>query len=300
MIRIICSISLVLSVFSVRSNPYRIGKFEAVFIDSSRNNRLVSAEIFYPTHEQGNLPSTSGNQKFPVIVFGHGFVMSWKAYQNLVSVIVPGGFVMAMVKTEKGISPSHGQMAEDLAFLNRQIQILGNTGCSVLFDRIDSMTCMMGHSMGGGCALLAASENQGIKSVVTLAACETRPSAIRNAAKISCPALFISGGDDRVTLPEKHQLPMFESIGSPKKVFISIIGGTHCRMANPNFLCNLAEHDPRNASKAEIELQHQVISQYLLLWLNAVLKNDPKAADDFDHLIINDSRITYKGSAILR
>ena len=67
---------------------HSVGHYQITFQDPSRNNRDIQTEIYYPATSAGdNTPVASG--QFPVIVFGHAFVMAWDAYQNLWDEFVP-------------------------------------------------------------------------------------------------------------------------------------------------------------------------------------------------------------------
>lgn len=136
------------------AQPYSIGHTTLNFIDASRNNRSISTEIYYPANTVGNDVSVVSNNslKFPVLVFGHGFLMTWDAYQNIWESLVPNGYVIAFPKTEGGFSPSHLEYAKDLSFVINQMNELGANSASIFFHRISNMNAIMGHSMGGGAA----------------------------------------------------------------------------------------------------------------------------------------------------
>lgn len=161
------------------------------------------------------------------------------------------------------------------------------------------MNCALGHSMGGGCAILAASMSPVIKTMATLASNETKPSVINAASRINNPALIIAGEDDCITLPARHQIPIYESLRSNFKTYPSIVGGTHCQMADRNFLCNSAEGACRSRNSITRMEHHAIINHYLVLWLNAELKKDSLSARQFDYLIKRDSAIRFKWSSQL-
>jgi predicted dienelactone hydrolase len=60
------------------------------FVDASRSNRNIQTEIYYPAATAGNNTAAASGE-YPVIVFGHGFVMAWDAYANLWDEFVPRG-----------------------------------------------------------------------------------------------------------------------------------------------------------------------------------------------------------------
>ena len=92
---------IVLSLF-ISSNSltqvFNIGHTSTVFYDNIRN-RNIPTEIYYPADSNGNdLPLSSGN--FPILVFGHGFLISWDTYENFWSVLVPEGKYMLITETD--------------------------------------------------------------------------------------------------------------------------------------------------------------------------------------------------------
>ncbi|HQF28458.1 MAG TPA: T9SS type A sorting domain-containing protein [Bacteroidia bacterium] len=286
---------------TLNAQPYQIGHTTISLIDSSRANRSIPTEVYYPADIAGNnVPVTTLNTtKFPLLSFGHGFVMTWDAYQNIWEAVVPHGFIIAFPKTETGLSPSHSEFGKDLAFVIAQLNRLNHSSASAFYNRIDSMNCVMGHSMGGGAAFLAAGLDSTIKTLATLAPAETNPSAINTASNISLPSLIMAGGNDCVTPPVTNQIPMYDSLQSNCKSFISIIGGSHCQMAENNFLCSFGEATCTPQPTITRGDQHIVINRYLIPWLNYQLKGDCLAGIQFDSLITTDASINYQKSCVL-
>ena len=73
-----------LSLFLLFSSTaqHEIGHMTKTFVDASRSNRNIQTEIYYPATSAGNnTPASMG--EYPVIVFGHGLVMTWDTYTNL-------------------------------------------------------------------------------------------------------------------------------------------------------------------------------------------------------------------------
>lgn len=283
------------------SQSFQVGHTSITFIDSSRNNRTIPAEIYYPGDIAGNdVPiTTANNHKFPVLSFGHGFLMTWDSYRNIWDAVVPEGFIIVFPKTEAGFTPSHSEFGKDIAFLLSAMAALGDDNASFLYERVDTMNCVMGHSMGGGAAFLAAQYSTTVKSIVTFAPAETNPSAIQAAGDLHIPSLIIAGANDCVTPPVTNQIPMYDALQSACKSYISIIGGSHCQMADNNFFCSIGEgtcSPPPTISRSE---QHTIINRYLLPWLNFQLKGDCLSGTQFDSLIIRDSGIAFQKSCEL-
>jgi pimeloyl-ACP methyl ester carboxylesterase len=280
--------------------PFQIGHTTINFIDPSRSNRTIAAEIYYPSDTAGdNVTITNAtNVTFPVLCFGHGFVMTWDAYQNFWSFLVPKGYIMVFPKTEGSLSPSHSDFGKDLAFLIDQMNVLGNNSASLFYNRISTMNCVMGHSMGGGASFLAAQLNPNIKTLLNFAPAETNPSAIQAAATISIPSLIFAGVNDCVTPPISNQIPMYTGLISSCKTLISIIGGSHCQMANSNFFCGVGESSCTPQPTITRTVQQNSINNYLLPWLDFQLKGNYSQGNLFDTQIVVDNAITFQKNCI--
>ncbi|REJ83771.1 MAG: T9SS C-terminal target domain-containing protein [Bacteroidetes bacterium] len=279
----------------ISAQQFLVGNKGFTFTDSLRQNRSIACEVYYPADTAGvNVPLTLQSAgKFPILVFGHGFTMTWDAYSNIWNALVPRGYIMIFPLTEGGFSPSHSEFARDIAFLINSMRQLSSDNNSIFYERVDSMNCVMGHSMGGGAAVLSVQYNSEIKSLLLLAPAETNPSAIQAAGNINIPALVISGSNDCVTPPAQHQLPIYNSLSSTCKTYVSITGGSHCQMSEYNLLCSIGELSCSPAPAISRQQQHSVIVDYIIPWLNNRLKSDCAAGIQFDSLINSDPRITY-------
>ena len=122
------------------AQSFQVGHTTITFIDSSRNNRSIPTEVYYPADVAGdNEPVTiATTDKFPVISFGHGFVMTWNAYQNIWDAVVQEGFIIAFPKTEGGLAPSHAEFGKDLAFV-----ISETPSAAVSVSDISNLKCFL-------------------------------------------------------------------------------------------------------------------------------------------------------------
>lgn len=276
------------------AQPFNIGHTTVGFFDSSRS-RDIETEIYYPADSPGeNVPVALGD--FPVIVFGHGFLMSWEAYQNFWTELVPDGYVICFPTTETGFSPSHENFGMDIKFVAAQMQIENGISSSIFFDRLTEKTALMGHSMGGGASFLAAQNNPAISSLINFAAAETNPSAIAAAANVTAPALMFSGNDDCVTPEDAHQVPMYDNLAADCKTRISIINGGHCYFADFNFFCNLGESLCNPSLNISREEQQLTTFDFLTLWLDYSLRENVNAFAVFNDSLQNSARITFEQS----
>ncbi len=272
----------------------QIGHTTVTFIDSLRNNRQIATEIYYPAISTGNnTPIAAG--VFPLITFGHGFVMVWSAYQNFWDSLVPEGYILAFPTTEGSFSPSHADFGKDLKFLIAKIQSSG-VGAVIPSASVGTTSAIMGHSMGGGCSFLAAENNLMITTMVSFASANTNPSSITASQQVSVPTLLFSGTNDCVTPPSQHQNIMYDSTAAAFKTQVNITGGGHCFFANSNFNCTFGENTCSPSPTITRAEQQSVTNNFLKLWLAYFLKNDCQKAQDFQDSLSMSSKISYRQS----
>ena len=273
------------------AQTFSVGNASVVFYDSIRN-RNITTEIYYPAdNPRQNEPVSDGD--FPVLIFGHGFLMGWDSYQNFWTEIVPNGYVICFPTTEAGIIPDHQQFGKDLKFLARQMQIEAQDSTSLFFNSLAIETGLIGHSMGGGASFLAAENNSNIHALINFAAAETTPSAISAASGITVPSLIFSGEDDCVAPPIDHQNSMYDSLNSECKTQVKIINGGHCYFANNNFNCNLGESFCNGSLNITRSEQQAITKDFLNLWLDYSLKGNQNAFTVFNDSLQNSNRINY-------
>jgi len=280
------------------AQPFQVGHKQQTFVDTSRSNRNITAEIYYPANTAGdNVPVASG--QFPVVVFGHGFVMVWSAYANIWSGLVPSGYIMVFPTTETGFSPVHLDFGKDLAFLVGAMKAEGLTSSSAFFGAVTNTSAVMGHSMGGGSSFLAVQFDSTITALASLAAANTTPSAITAANSITIPSIVFSGANDCVAPPPQHQVPMYDSLASSCKTFVSITGASHCQFANQNTNCYAGEGFCTPQATITATVQQGIVMQMLIPWLDFYLKGDCNAGTQFQNLITAGSGITSQQNCTL-
>lgn len=279
------------------SQTYQVGHTTINFTDSTRSNRIIQTEVYYPANMAGTDVSIAGGQ-FPVIIFGHGFVMVWSAYQNLWDNFVPLGYIMAFPRTEGNISPNHGEFGKDLKFLAGAMQNEGITSSSIFFNAVKDKTAIMGHSMGGGSAILSAASNTAIETVVAFSPAETNPSAIASAENITVDALILAGAQDGVAPPSANAIPIYDTLGSSCKTYISISGGAHCYFANSNFNCDFGEGSSSSGISITRAEQQDITNDFVNLWLDYKLKGNCNALDVFNDSLTTSPRITRQQNCI--
>lgn len=276
------------------SGQYGVGQASMTLRDPDRGNRKVTFEAFYPVISLGaNADSGKAcTARFPVICFAHGYQHPGNKYENLTAMLVPEGYIVLSLTTASGLFPSHKNYADDIRFLAMKAFELGRDINSPLYGIIDTLCCLMGHSMGGGAIFQAARNNPAIVAVVALAPYDTKPSAISAAAEVGAPTLIFSGTNDCITPTGKHHLPMYEMSASEFKTFILIKGGTHCSMGDYS-RCVKAEKISGCTPGLTTAEQTAVLARYMLPWLDYVLKGEKEQGRRFDKTISTDTAVTW-------
>jgi predicted dienelactone hydrolase len=279
----------------------QVGHTQITFTDPARSNRAIQTEIYYPASTTGDDVSMVAGQ-YPVIVFGHGFVMAWSAYQNLWESYVPRGYIMMFPRTEGSLTGTdHQQFGWDLQFLVGAMQAENTKPASIFNGHVAPETALMGHSMGGGASFLAADSlctngNTNIKTLIGYAPAESSTngvSSINSATRVTVPSVVFSGSNDGVTPAADHHTPMYNNLASSCKTFVNILGGGHCYFANTNTNCDFGE-STSSTGISITRLEQQDIAQDLTnLWLDYMLKDDCDAFDYFQDSLANSTRITH-------
>jgi dienelactone hydrolase len=266
------------------SQIHSIGHRTITFNDPARTGgygsgggpgRQIQTEIYYPSSAASDGDSTAlAAGQYPVLVFGHGFVMTWSSYDNIWKDLVPQGYIICFPRTEGGASPSHTDFGKDLALIPTRMLVLNTTSTSPFFNSMTGKSAIMGHSMGGGSSFLACAGNTAPTTMVTFAAANTNPSSIVAAAQVSIPTLLIAGQNDCVAPPAKHQDSMYVACAASCKAEITIHGAAHCEFAGSSSTCSLGESSCSPAPTITAAFQHSQASLYYSNWLRYWLKND--------------------------
>jgi dienelactone hydrolase len=205
-------------------------------------------------------PTRAGT--YPVVAFGHGFLQTSARYRSTLVGIASRGYVVVAPDSEEGFRPDHGQFADDLQLALRWARA-HLPGSSRTLDAV------VGHSMGGGAALLAADRYPAIDTVATLAAAETSPSARDASTGITVPALFVVGSEDGIVDPATTRA-MFGATPAPA-TFASIVGGYHCGFADSTALGGLGCDSGSIPRATQLRITRGLLGD----WLDARFRGAP-------------------------
>jgi pimeloyl-ACP methyl ester carboxylesterase len=251
---------------------YKISHKSLTYKDTSRNNRLITAELFYPTVLED---SSIADGNFSLIVFAHGYQQEFNDYNYIYEKLTPMGYILAFLTTEQGLTIDIDTFAEDITFL--QETLLNSE--PILLNHLKSTSALMGHSTGGGAIYLADAISSQSTTLISMAALGdvygpiygTNPIDI--ASSITTSSLILSGSKDCITPSEIHQQPLFNNLKG-KKDMITIDGGDHCGFSD-SFNCPKAEAASCGlffqGTTIEETTQRKITLDKIIPWLNEYL-----------------------------
>jgi pimeloyl-ACP methyl ester carboxylesterase len=260
------------------AGPHPVGELSRTWQDPQRGNRTVGALVRYP-REAGtaSAPAIEGCA-FPVLAVGHGFTIPADRYDYLVDGLVPGGVIVVLPTTESGLSPDHAAFGADLAFVTRAL-----AADPAFAAAAGALRGVVGHSMGGGAAVLAAASDPGLALLVGLAPAETNPSAAGAAASVTAPTLVLSGSRDCVTPFASHAGPILAALASTSIRHVDIAGGSHCQFSDGYFTCSIGENSCGGSATIPAVDQHAVTVTEIRRLLDEVLAaQQAEFADGFE------------------
>ena len=278
---------------ATRTGGYSISGTTVVTMPGTGRN--IGTEVYYPAAVAGN-NSAVANGQFPIVVFGHGFAMTWDSYDNIYNRLASLGYIVLLPRTESSIfpTPSHGDFAADMKLLASQGLLLNTTNTPTALATFNSKvlqkSAIGGHSMGAGCSFVAAQNNTTVTCVFNLAAATSNTagiSSIAGASLVTVPLLMISGEKDSVadsTVQNSHYTPTSSAIK-----FHSIIKDvTHCDFGNgTSSTCTIGQA-ACSGTGCNATLFARYMS-YVEPFLAHQLKNDCAAGNTFMTLILNPS-----------
>lgn len=216
----------------------------------------------------------------PVAVLAHATMAPWTAYLDLADHLAGRGWLVALPTTEMSLPADQADLAADMTLLAGALR----SGHAALPPDLPvphpGPWAALGHSVGGGAAVLAAAADPDVGVLAVMAPQEVaRPSMIAAAPAVTAPALVLAGELDCVTPPADHQWPLYLQLASPRRALVVLRGGGHCGFA--------AEPEPCVSGEAGcppvMDSGHQrSLSRDLLApWLDWMMRGDAAAGVAF-------------------
>lgn len=286
---VLCIINIVL-----HAQTFPVGQISINFKDAARSGGLatsgavqmpgtgrdISTELFYPAVSNGTQVAMA-NGVFPVVVLGHGFVMTFDNYNNIYNKLASEGFIVALPRTEGSLSPNHLEFGKDIAYLSEAVKALNtisSPSAITLFNgKVSSKTALGGHSMGGGCSLIGAQNNSSITCAFNMAAALSNTagiSSIAGASLVTVPVLYLSAQRDCVTDTTVQNNHYFNTAAN-KKFQVILKDMTHCDFGNgTSALCVFGQNSSGCANTTANSLLFDRYMNYLAPFLKNQLKDD--------------------------
>ncbi len=225
------------------NGPYQIRAYQSAPVPE----QYASATIYYPLDK----PSAMGG-----VAIAPGYTERQRHINWWGGRLASHGFAVLVLDTNDPEAPPE-QRAAALTAAVDTLRAENDRRESPLFERLDPQRmAVMGHSMGGGGALLAADRNNDALAAA-LALTPWQPDG--SFAGIAVPTLIIAGENDRIAPVAEHAWPHFQSLpaGTPR-AYLEVASGDH-------FIGN-----------NRAEYLHPLMSRYAVAWLKRHVDGDQR------------------------
>lgn len=167
--------------------------------------------VFYPKELENS------DKAWPVAVWANGTMCAPVLYTNLLKGVAARGYIV--VASSEMMSASGEGQIEAIDYIVDQSMSEDNVFCG----KIDpGSIAAFGHSQGGRSSVNAASADERIGCVVSIAGSNYESEA----RKLSAPALFLTGTKDYVVRSSRWVEPAYNSVNGPA-VYASLKNGIH-------------------------------------------------------------------------
>ncbi|MEO6089372.1 MAG: dienelactone hydrolase family protein [Umezawaea sp.] len=200
-------------------NPYQRGP-DPTRASVTTAGTFATASVAAPEFRRGTIyyPTDTSHGTFGAIAFIPGYNGTWAALEWTGPWLASHGFVVIGFEATNG---TDGDTARGTQLLSAMDYL---TTRSPVRDRVDpNRTAVIGHSMGGGGAMAAASRRPSLKAAIGLA-----PAVFStNMATIRVPSMLIAGEQDTTVTPS-YAKNSYNQIPAPtKKAYVELTGAGH-------------------------------------------------------------------------
>lgn len=281
---------------------YKIGHYSFSLENPQQNHHAITAEIFYPSLIGGK-QSKIVDEKFPFIIFAHGYLQNYNNYEYIQKHLVLNGYVFIFITTQQGLIINIDEYAKDIVYLYNSLTNLNNN--HMISEHLTDKSALMGHSTGGGAIYLAQASLSHNTTLISLAALG-KPyfpimgsSPVDNATDVTASSLIISGDKDCITSKIIHQKALYDNI-KKKKILLTIKNADHCGFTH-SFKCPFTEAilcGFLQGKTIQEKKQKELTLQFILPWLDYYLKEKSDSLSSFKNVIQSDF-IKYETDLIL-
>lgn len=207
-----------------RSSSPSVDKPTLEYLSHRGPNRIASGDLA-AAGIPGMVFAPVKGRDLPVIAFGHGWLQPVHRYADTLRYLSSWGFIVVAPATERGPVPSYSALGVDLSRSLRAV--VGGSLAGGVVTGSGAKLGVLGHSLGGGAAVLAAATDHGIKAVVTVTPSASK-SALRAAGEVTVPGLHLVGVADR--MGENAGAELARSWGGPVQLR-EVKGAQHLGLA---------------------------------------------------------------------
>jgi len=176
----------------------------------------------------------------PLLIIGHATMTPADHYLDLAEPLAEAGWLVLIPDSEPGLPGDQPALAADMLCLVDMARDGAAPWPSEL-PPVSGDWALMGHSLGGGAAVLAAAESSPDALVLLAPQDRARPSMIALAGGVRAPTLLLTGELDCLTPPEQHHDPLHQALDAVPRAMVRLLGGGHCGFATPCEPCVGAE-----------------------------------------------------------
>jgi alpha-beta hydrolase superfamily lysophospholipase len=170
-----------------------------------------AADIYYPT--------TTADGTFGGVAIAPGFTATRSSMAWLSRRVASHGFVVININTNSTWDQPSSRGTQLLAALD---YLTNSSSARTRVDR--NRLAVMGHSMGGGGSLEAASDRPSLDAIVPLTPWNTD----KTWSEIQTPTLIIGAENDSVASVSSHSIPFYNSVpSSAEKMYVELNGASH-------------------------------------------------------------------------
>jgi predicted dienelactone hydrolase len=216
-----------------------------------------AATIYYPT--------STADGTFGGVAISPGFTATQSSIAWLGPRLASNGFVVITIDTNTTLDQPSSRADQLQAALN---YLVNTSSARTRVDR--NRLAVMGHSMGGGGTMEAATDNPALQAAIPLTGWHTTKNFSRN----QVPTLVIGAENDTVASVNSHSIPFYTSMSSSlDKAYLELNGASHF---TPN-------------------TSNTTIGRYSVAWLKRFVDNDTR----FDPFLCGAEHNAYRaGTAI--
>ncbi|MCX7785922.1 MAG: T9SS type A sorting domain-containing protein [candidate division WOR-3 bacterium] len=229
---------------------------------------MSNSRIYYPD-SNNQIPQSA--VPCPIVIFGHGYQMGIDRYYSYAQHLASWGYIVVLPTISNPFpTPEHYTRAHSMVDAARWTANRNFVIGDIFYNKLDPFNWgFVGHSMGGGIALLAADTFKlvdTLRAVVSFASPQTTPST--HSEHLLIPKMILAGSVDNIAPWQQVRQAYWQNAPAPG-VFAVIYGANHGYFMDYSYFWE-------NGGTALISraLQQKVSRRYMTAYFERYLHND--------------------------